>query len=330
MTAVTAVEIPEIANTSYIAQSLNDLHLMNLRFILRPLNTIQLGKDLQKGSKWRAAILEALQSLWDKVCLYWRNPPDCSICDVKYNCFYYMHFISERAHPYLIKPCFDLKSVYHKSENFSLDFILIGEAIDYRERFVEIIDVVGRVGIGTGRGKFFIDDIKCDSLLNLGTFFSNGSKPINELTLELLTPLKLKEGRKLVYKNGTRRKVYFNKKEISFELFYKFLINRITNLNNLYSNGMSFEKKRIEENKQNMRLQAEQIKMRFSSEWKDFNRYENKSDDKIGGHIGLVKIYGEIAPFIPFLRIGELIGLGSDTTIGFGRYKIIGLGNIRN
>ena len=44
---------------------------------------------------------------------------------------------------------------------------------------------------------------------------------------------------------------------------------------------------------------------------------------KIGGQLGIIKYYGDLSQFYPFLKIGEIVGVGQHTTSGFGRYSLI-------
>ena len=56
--------------------------------------------------------------------------------------------------------------------------------------------------------------------------------------------------------------------------------------------------------------------------WRDWRRFSTrqKAEMKLGGLVGEVTYEGELAPFLPFLRAGELTHVGKGTSFGLGRY----------
>jgi len=296
---------------SYILESLSDLKTINLKFILKGLERIYLGPDEKKGDIWRGGFGEALRSL---ACFYRWSATDCLDCDKTQSCFYYNYFELDIPHPYVMHPKLDGKRIYNLGEEIFLEIVLIGDAIKHAYKFVKTVEEIGKKGIGRKRGRFYIKDILIENTVNLKEISKKDSKSSGTFLIEFLTPVKIREEDAGIY--------YTN---LSFKTLFKVLIKRIINLNNLYSNGMEFDKEMIERGKQALIKLAESIKVETITEWKDFKRFSSRQQKsiKIGGQLGLIKLNGDLKPFYPYLKLGEFIGVGQNTTSGFGRYKII-------
>ncbi len=295
----------------YLFKSLSGFSMRKLRFNLKTMEAIHLGPDEKKGDIWRGGFGEALRRL---ACFYRWEPTDCISCDKTMNCFYYVYFESCIPHPYVIRPSIDLKRVYAKGDVIHLDIILIGNAIEHVDKFIKTMEELGRIGIGANRGRFRIKEVDIGEPINLNDFLCTDIQPIEELVIEFLTPLKLKEGEKgIIYD------------KVPFETFFKLLIKRVINLNNLYCNGGNYDKKEIEREKQALLRKAKKIEDKSFTTWKDYKRFSSRQNKsmKIGGQIGMMELKGEIKPFYPFLRLGEIIGVGLNTTSGFGRYRLL-------
>ncbi len=70
---------------------------------------------------------------------------------------------------------------------------------------------------------------------------------------------------------------------------------------------------------------SELIESQKHTGWMDYNRFSSRTKEyqKIGGQLGVIKLNGDLSSFYPYLKFGELIGVGYHTTSGFGRYKVI-------
>jgi len=66
-----------------------------------------------------------------------------------------------------------------------------------------------------------------------------------------------------------------------------------------------------------------------SMQWQSMERISNRQQARIktGGLVGSITYTGELQPFIPFLRAGELLHVGKSTTFGFGGYSLKYLNN---
>jgi len=58
--------------------------------------------------------------------------------------------------------------------------------------------------------------------------------------------------------------------------------------------------------------------------WRDWTRYSSRQRQKmaLGGAVGEWTIRGPLAPFMPFLRLGEWLHAGKEAAFGLGRYTL--------
>jgi len=42
----------------------------------------------------------------------------------------------------------------------------------------------------------------------------------------------------------------------------------------------------------------------------------------LGGFVGTATFEGDLAPFVPFLRLGEIVHLGKGISFGLGKYHV--------
>jgi hypothetical protein len=71
---------------------------------------------------------------------------------------------------------------------------------------------------------------------------------------------------------------------------------------------------------------AEAIESDKDLRWRDWQRYSNRQQQKIalGGVVGRWKLSGDLAPFLPFLHLGQWLHVGKEATFGMGGYRISG------
>ncbi len=298
-------------HTSYLKESLSGFRVLKVEFTLVPVERINLGPDEVKGDRWRGAFGEALRGL---ACLHRWEETACSVCDAGADCFYHRYFFTDRPLPYVMLPGLDGRRTYDAGERIPLEMVLIGEAAGYADRFVKTIEEVGRMGIGGRRGRFRLKSVVSGATIEARGFFAEkDGLAAGQCTMELLTPLKIREGKGLNYRG------------LSFETFFRHLLKRIINLNNLYCGGGGFDKERIEPEKQDLLRLAREVELKAYTEWCDFWRYSSRQRRslKIGGQIGILRYEGEVERFYPFLKLGEMVGAGQHTTSGFGRYRLM-------
>lgn len=236
-----------------------------------------------------------------------------------------MHKYEKIPHPFIIEPPLDKSKTCDPGKVLNFSLILIGKAIDYLPYFIYTFDELGKSGIGKGRGKFKMLDIKSD---NQTTVYSAESKTItntdytyinipfafepasmsDDLTIRFITPLRIKYNRDLVVKP-------------EFHILIRNLMRRLGLLYYFHCGNESpaWDHKAIISH-------SEIIEIKSSSLfWHDWERYSHRQDArmKLGGLIGETTYHGNISPFIPFLQAGEILHIGKNTSFGLGKYEII-------
>jgi CRISPR-associated endoribonuclease Cas6 len=138
----------------------------------------------------------------------------------------------------------------------------------------------------------------------------NGATSVRQITLRFLTPTMLKADSALV-------------RRPTFATILKRLRDRINALSYFYcGNGLDIDFKAFGE-------QAEGIKtVADSTRWVESTRYSRRREvtHDLSGFIGEVSFEGELAPFIPYLKLGEYVHVGKNAVFGNGWYRIESMG----
>lgn len=294
---------------SYIKKSLEGFAVRSVLLTMQAQQDLYLGNPYLHGDRWRGGFGQALR---DISCHKPISSNDCSQCSKKAECFYTYFFAIDIPHPYIIVNDLSNAAEISDQETFKVIVRLFGFAISETDRVIQAFERLGRLGIGAKRGRFGL--ISAQTLdINFHKFFMH-EMHTRTIVLQLETPLKLKQERKDLY--------YGN---IDFQTFFRLLLKRIINLNNIYGRGKEFDKETIETEKQALINKAKGIHIRQATKWVDLMRYSSRQATrlKIGGVIGSLVFTGALEDFYDFLKIGEVIHAGLHTTSGFGRYRII-------
>jgi len=305
------------------------------RFYFNPLEEIRLPP--YKGSAFRGGFGSVFKRV---VCV--NKEEDCKDCLLKFKCVYSYVFetpIDDRVefktthmpHPYVIEPPLENRTRYLPGDLFSVNLILVGKAIDYLPYFIFVMEMLGKNGIGKGRGRFLIEraenlshpfdtegkvifDAKTKRLLcdmDRITFTCNKGEEENNicrsLSLHFLTPTRI------TFRNRLTTPSDFN-----FPVFTRNLLRRINLLSHHCDTRLQIDYK-------NLLIQAESVQTNENRlYWYDWERYSARQDTrmKLGGFKGKVTFYGPISPFLSLIKIGEYVHVGNDTSFGLGRYVI--------
>ncbi|CAH1191491.1 putative Cytosolic protein [Candidatus Nitrotoga sp. BS] len=127
-----------------------------------------------------------------------------------------------------------------------------------------------------------------------------------KLTLDLQTPLRLKHENRLV------------RRPPDFSLLFSKLLARLNMLSQAQGNQPLVEgevKTRLLQLARGIELNQSDVR------WVDWNRYSSsqKASMQFGGLMGTLEYSGDLAPFLPFLRMAELTHLGGKSTFGLGK-----------
>ena len=305
------------------------------RFYLHPREKIYLPQ--YKGSALRGGFGNIFKRT---VCI--NNERECNKCVLQEKCVYSYIFetplpqnlkdkskfkIKRPPHPYVFEPPFAAQVEYLPGEEFIFNLILIGHGIEYLPYFIFIFEELGKRGIGKSRGKYELtgvdneeeeriyesgklsDNFKVNSLqdiINECNFAEKGDH--KQIKINFLTPIRIILGGELTTK-------------LDFHLFITNLLRRLSWLSIVHCDeGLEFNHKYFISYTDGVTTKERNIK------WYDWERYSSKQDTrmKLGGFMGNITFEGDLEEFLPFIKLGEYIHIGKQTSFGLGKYKIVG------
>jgi len=243
-------------------------------------------------------------------------PPDAKI----------MRKYEAAPHPFIIEPPREQRRGYEPGEEIGFGLVLVGRAIDYLPYFIYTFDELGKSGIGKGRGRFELKAVKSGgktiyssetkmltefgrTLLpfNADLFNSEGSPP-SEMTLNFLTPTRIAYNGRLTLQMG-------------FHTIVRNLLRRISLLSYFHcekNGGPALDFKGIIEKAEAVRIVDRKLR------WYDWERYSGRQEKRInmGGFVGAISFAGDLGPFAPLIKAGEVLHVGKGTVFGLGKYEV--------
>jgi CRISPR-associated endoribonuclease Cas6 len=321
---------------------LNHFGFAEFKFILRAEDDIHLPE--YKGSTLRGAFGHAFKKV---VCI--KREKVCTSCLLKEKCVYSYVFETPppsdtskmrkypfAPHPFVITPPLEEKRTYRGGEALSFDLTLIGKSIDYIPYFIYTFDELGRMGIGKGKGRYQLDEVRAiqiregskDKVEREEIIYSEKDKILKNtykmLTIEnlqLVSLLTSASTLNLFFLTPTRLK--FDGKlspTLEFHILFRNLLRRISLLSYFHcGEELNLDFKGLIESSKNIKVKKESLS------WFDWERYSNRQETKmkLGGFIGSITFEGDLEPFLPFLALGEYIHVGKGTSFGLGKYEVL-------
>lgn len=288
-----------------------------------------------KGSTFRGAFGNTFRRL---VCALKRE--DCKNCILKQSCIYSYIFETSPAEgqelskikkyqsiprPFIIEPPLNNGKIYKNGSQLDFSVIVIGKAIQYVPYFIYTFHQCGDTGIGKGRGKFKLVSVFTDGkqiytrdksevkivppkIIQIPEDVDFENSEEEELTLEFLTPARIKHKRDLVV-------------ELDFSILIKALLIRLNFLNFYHVE----EREATFDYKKYIAKAKEIVIKENNTYWWDWERYSSrqKGKMKLGGICGKITYKGNIKPFMPYIKAGELLHVGKGTSFGLGKYAIL-------
>lgn len=231
--------------------------------------------------------------------------------------------------PYVLIPPFEDKTHYAAGDTLNLGVILYGSAVDYFLIVFAALEHLGEfMGLGKRNGRFRIDGIRqltADAAtmiyqngrwlgqtqaMQAEQFFTDTPVSLTRIRLNHSTRLRLKADNQLLHVAPP------------FSLLLNRLLGRINALATLYGSGIVI----TPEEKQQLLNLAETVQIEHSTlQWQDWQRYSQRSQSTMpfGGLLGETLYRGEeLAPFAPWLALGQWTGVGGKTSFGLGHYQL--------
>ena len=285
-----------------------------------------------KGAIFRGAFGNALKKA---VCL---SPGteclQCLICD---RCIYVAIFdpfprsghaaalkFRKAPRPYILNPPLTTRQAFHPGDPMTFELVLVGPAIDALPYFLFIFKELGHRGLGPEKGKYEliqvnllknckaspVYDDKDHSLTpftpDQGPLVHPDDEQVNTVTLRFFTPLRMKAKGRLV--TG-----------LTFPLFFEQLAHRLLLLATFYGNNDY-----LPDFQPWLTLSEAVIVQQHNMHWYEWRRYSRRQEASMnfGGLLGSVTFTGPMGPFLPFLRLGEVVHVGQATTFGLGKFRL--------
>ncbi|MGH7823766.1 MAG: CRISPR system precrRNA processing endoribonuclease RAMP protein Cas6 [Candidatus Binatia bacterium] len=242
--------------------------------------------------------------------------------------------------PFVIKPPLETKETYLPGERLSFDVVLVGKTKDYLPYFIVTFKELSQAGLGRHRspvelcavghvGSDGIEvpvytkenmvqpptsaiswaDLCASHTSNNGSMKSpqDGGRNVTRIMLRFLTPTMLKA-------DGVQVR------SPTFGPIAKRLRDRINALSYFYcGSGLDIDFK-------GFGTEADKIcTVQDSTRWVESGRYSRRRqvNHDLSGFIGEVTFAGELAPFLPYLKLGEYVHVGKNAVFGSGWYQII-------
>jgi len=282
--------------------------------------------------RYKGSIIRGLfgMHLRKTVCV---NPKlsSCRTCVVGAKCAYCRMFeptrqqggdVIDLPHPFVLEPPEDNRTEYQTGDDFAFGLLLFGEAVEEFPYALVAFKGMEKIPIGFQgkRGAVVLSKITAfdktiyDSAADRLEEYRVpcpagwGPAPSGGATVNLVTPMRIMLDKRL-------------QKRLTFKGFFKTLIRRISSLRYYYSR----EKMDPDEVRRLIEMSEDIKTVEDKTFWQDWKRYSAKQKEEmnLGGLVGAIRYRGDLEPFWPYLKLGELVHVGKNTSFGLGRYEII-------
>ncbi len=287
-------------------------HFAIAKFHLRLKASGRINLPAYKGSTFRGGFGQALRSMSPSWYSYFFEPSKAFSDPGSYSC--------RIPNPYVLLPPLDTERTYLKGHEFSCELTLFGQAARHYSICLAALEFLGRgLGIGHGKGKFKL--VGLDAALpgensSLGADYTISGDDIagaavstsgKTATLRLVTRLRLKDQNRLVGRAP------------GFSVFFGRLMERLNAISRYYCGCEAVDRNEWQRLSRLARgIRVKEAKVR----WDDWSRFSGRQRSwmRFGGLLGTVTYEGDLAPFLPYLALGEWCHVGGKTSFGLGKY----------
>ena len=169
---------------------LTHFRFAQFQFVLKALEAIHLPP--YKGSTLRGGFGYAFKKV---VCV--TRDKICASCLLKEKCVYSYVFETPpppdtakmrkypyTPHPFIITPPLEDKREWRVGEVLSFELTLVGKSIDYLPYFIYTIEELGKIGIGKGKGRFELKEVRSLEEQARGPIYTSGTKNLQHSVRE--------------------------------------------------------------------------------------------------------------------------------------------------
>lgn len=288
-----------------------------------------------KGSLLRGAFGHALRRA---VCAMGPQQP-CASCSLRAACIHtrlfetliegepppFLRGLPTAPRPYVFEPR-GMERELAAGEELGFDLLLFGQAVELQAFAVLALERMAVAGLGANRYPFELVRVEhADAAGGWRVGFEKGirgwpggvtamtlggeaTEPVpSRVRLELLTPTRIKVDGRLV-------------EWVSFRMLAFKILRRVLELVHFHVPGepIDWHFHPLLERAEGVRVVEEELR------WLDWERYSNRQQSKmvLGGFVGHLVLEGELGPFLPLLRLAEVVHVGKGATFGLGRVVV--------
>jgi hypothetical protein len=223
---------------------------------------------------------------------------------------------------------FEVPLIYRGEETLELGLVLVGRALDFLPYFLYVVQETGKSGLGRARVPYRLltvtdgsrpdgpvifqadagivrDDVQATTLADVQ---HPGDAEVHQVTLELLTPLRVKKYGDY-QASGAR---------LEFATLIDLLLGRIEALSLFHCGDPWAPNTALREAARSVQVVAKHLALQR------LERYSNRHHQKLPlhGFVGMLSFAGNLAPFLPLLRLGAYLHIGAGTAFGLGHYRL--------
>ena len=236
-------------------------------------------------------------------------------------------------HPFILEPPRSGKSHYVPGDTFACNLTLIGEAINllpwiifafYRmaEQQIGLKDERGRCELTT------VESLPADAREPSRTIYTAETEMLSDegIVLHLNDVMQatphITDGIELTFLTPTSIKV--NGKwtsHLTFEHLIRNLLRRIRFLNYFHCGEEDLD---TEVDAHGLIAAAQSVMHESRLQWLQRGRYSHRAKAVVpmSGFMGDIRFKGDVAPFLPFIFLGEHLHIGHHTAFGYGQYRV--------
>lgn len=209
-----------------------------------------------------------------------------------------------------------------------LGLVLVGRGLDYLPYFLYVLQETGRRGLGRARVPYRLLTVSDASTPNGAVIYradegilqetiqpvtlADVQEPddaqVTQTTLTCLTPLRIK-------KYGTYQEAG---ERMTFRTVMDLLLGRLEALAMFHCGTAWAPQKALREAADHVHVTARHLTL------ERLERYSNRHRQTLPMHglLGSISFAGHLAPFLPFLRMGQYVHIGAGTAFGLGHYHV--------
>jgi len=218
--------------------------------------------------------------------------------------------------------------IYAGEETLELGLVLVGRALDFLPYFLYVVQETGKRGLGRAQVPYRLlavtdgsqadgpvifhaeEGIIHDSVpaITLAGLQQQGDAQVRQVTMEFLAPLRIKKYG--AYQEAGER--------IEFATLLDLLLGRLEALALFHCEESWSPNTVLREAAHSVQVVAKHLSLQ------PLERYSNRHHQKLPLHglVGTVSFTGNLAAFLPLLRMGEYVHIGAGTAFGLGQYRL--------